>query len=231
MSAPARQITVTLRDGTRVRLRPIRPDDKRLLARGFERLSEDSRYRRFFTPMPELPPAQLEYLTEVDHRDHEAILAVDEHGEPVGVARYVRSASEAHAAEAAVAVIDDWQGRGVGRALLNRLATRARQEGVSRFTALVQTDNQAALELIGGLPLSERSRDGGELHLVMKLPRRGLGAQLARALRAAAAGSLNAAGAVLSGPSADLAEPDRDRFAPPVETAGRRASIVPRGPA
>ena len=214
MSAPARQITVTLRDGARVRLRPIRPDDKRLLARGFERLSEDSRYRRFFTPMPELPPAQLEYLTEVDHRDHEAILAVDEHGEPVGVARYVRSASEAHAAEAAVAVVDDWQGRGVGRALLNRLAARARQEGVSRFTALVQTDNQAALELMGGLPLRERSRDGGELQLVMKLPRRGLGAQLARALRAAAAGSLNAAGAVLSGPSADLAEPDRDRLAP-----------------
>ena len=206
--------TVTLRDGTRVRLRPIQPDDKHLVVRGFERLSEDSRYRRFFTPMSELPPAQLEYLTEVDHHDHEAVLAVDEHGEPVGVARYVRSTSEPDAAEAAVAVVDDWQGRGVGRALLNRLATRAREEGVSRFTALVQADNQAALELIGGLPPSERSRDGSELQLVMKLPRRGLGAQLARALRAAAAGSLKAAGAMLSGPSANRAEPDRDRSAP-----------------
>lgn len=206
--------TVWLRDGTPVRLRPIQPDDKRLLVRGFERLSEDSRYRRFFTPMSELPLAQLEYLTEVDHHDHEAILAVDEHGEPVGVARYIRSTSEPDAAEAAVAVVDDWQGRGVGRALLNRLATRARQEGVSRFTALVQADNQAALELIGGLPLSERSRDGSELQLVIKLPRRGLGAQLARALRAAAAGSLKAAGAMLSGPNANRAEPDRDRLAP-----------------
>jgi hypothetical protein len=83
--------TVRLRDGTRVRLRPVQPDDKHLLVRGFERLSEDSRYRRFFTPMSELRPAQLEYLTEVDHHDHEAVLAVDEHGEPVGVARYVRS--------------------------------------------------------------------------------------------------------------------------------------------
>ena len=206
--------TVRLRDGTRVRLRPVQPDDKHLLVRGFERLSEDSRYRRFFTPMSELRPAQLEYLTEVDHHDHEAVLAVDEHGEPVGVARYVRSASEPDAAEAAVAVVDDWQGRGVGRALLNRLATRARQEGVSRFTALVQADNQAALELIGGVPLSERSRDGSELQLVMKLPRRGLGAQLARALRAAAAGSLKAAGAMLSGPSASRPDRDRDRLAP-----------------
>jgi GNAT superfamily N-acetyltransferase len=206
--------TVRLRDGTRVRLRPVQPDDKHLLVRGFERLSEDSRYRRFFTPMSELRPAQLEYLTEVDHHDHEAVLAVDEHGEPVGVARYVRSASEPDAAEAAVAVVDDWQGRGVGRALVNRLATRARQEGVSRFTALVQADNQAALELIGGMPLSERSRDGSELRLVMKLPRRGLGAQLTRALRAAAAGSLKAAGAMLAGPSAHRPDRDRDRLAP-----------------
>ena len=57
--------TVTLRDGTRVRLRPIQPDDKHLLVRGFERLSEDSRYRRFFIPMSELSPAQREYLTEL----------------------------------------------------------------------------------------------------------------------------------------------------------------------
>jgi len=203
--------TVSLRDGTRVRLRPIRPDDKHLLARGFERLSEDSRYRRFFTPMSELSPAQLEYLTEVDHHDHEAVVAVDDQGELVGVARYVRSASEPDAAEAAVAVVDDWQGRGVGRALLNRLANRGRQEGIRRFTALVQADNQAALELIGGVPLTERSRDGSELHLVMKLPRRGLGAQLARALRAAAAGSLKAAGAMLSGPGATCVGQDRDR--------------------
>jgi GNAT superfamily N-acetyltransferase len=203
--------TVWLRDGTRARLRPIRPDDKHLLARGFERLGEDSRYRRFFTPMSELSPAQLEYLTEVDHHDHEAVVAVDDQGELVGVARYVRSASEPDAAEAAVAVVDDWQGRGVGRALLNRLANRGRQEGIRRFTALVQADNQAALELIGGVPLTERSRDGSELQLVMTLPRRGLGAQLARALRAAAAGSLKATGAMLSGPGATCAGQDRDR--------------------
>ena len=99
----------------------------------------------------------------------------------------------------------------MGRALLNRLANRGRQEGVRRFTALVQADNRAALELIGEVPLTERSRDGSEPHLVMKLPRRGLGAQLARALRAAAAGSLKAAGAMLSGPGATCVGQDRDR--------------------
>ena len=75
----------------------------------------------------------------------------------------------------------------------------------------MQADNHAALELIGGGPLTERSRAGSELQLVMTLPRRGLGAQLASALHAAAAGSLKAAGAMLPGPGVTRAGQDRDR--------------------
>ena len=75
-------------------VRPIRPGDKELLAAGFDRLSDDSRYRRFLTSMPRLSSSQLAYLTEVDHRDHEALLAIDEaSGRAVGVARYVRGSS------------------------------------------------------------------------------------------------------------------------------------------
>ena len=94
--------------------------------------------------MTNLSAAQLDYLVDVDHHDHEAIVAVDPiSGEALAVARYIRSnenAEVAEVAEVAVTVADDWQGRGLGRALLDRLSYRARREGVRRFTAPVQSD-------------------------------------------------------------------------------------------
>ena len=81
----------TLRDGSRVAIRPVEPDDREMLAEGFGRLSPESRYRRFFTPLPELSERQLNYLTRLDHHDHEALVTVDPvTGECVGVARFVR---------------------------------------------------------------------------------------------------------------------------------------------
>jgi hypothetical protein len=109
MSTSSWRRTVTLRDGARVTLRPIAPEDKPLLAASFERLGEESRYRRFLTSKKELSAAELDYLVDVDHSDHEAIIAVDQlSGEAVGVARYVRSNDDAEVAELAVTVIDDW---------------------------------------------------------------------------------------------------------------------------
>src|SRR5688572_16345730 len=122
---------VTLRGGSRVRVRPIRRSDAKLLLRGFERLSDESRYQRFLSPMPELSESMVRYLTDVDHHDHEALVALDDaSGEGVGVARFVRDPQRPERAEAAVTVIDDWQGRGVGTLLLELLAGRARQEGI-----------------------------------------------------------------------------------------------------
>jgi nucleotide-binding universal stress UspA family protein/RimJ/RimL family protein N-acetyltransferase len=184
--------TITLRDGARATLRPIAPEDKPLLAASFERLSEESRYRRFLTPKNKLSPADLAYFVDVDHHDHEAIIAVEPvTGEGQGVARYIRSPEDEEVAEVAVTVADDWQGRGLGRALLDRLTYRARQEGVRRFTALVQSDNPASLGLLEGVGDTQRQFDGGLVELVIELPpERGMGARLSRALRAAAAGSL-----------------------------------------
>ncbi len=186
--------TVRLPDGARITLRPVTADDKPLIAGGFDRLTETSRYRRFFTPIMGLDAATLAYLTEVDHHDHEAIVAIDpESGDGVGIARFVRLEPGSDVAEAAVAVIDDWHRRGVGRALVRRLATRARQESVHWLTADVKVENPAAMELLRGLGRPEVARDGGEFHLLIELPKRGTGAKLARALRAAATGSLSAA--------------------------------------
>lgn len=187
-----RRRTVTLRDGERVTLRPIAPEDRHLLAASFARLSEESRYRRFFTTKTELSAGELDYLVDVDHTDHEAIIAIDpSNGEGLGVARYVRSTDDAEVAEIAVTVADDWQGRGLGRALTDLLTSHARREGIRRFSALVQIDNRASLGLLEGIGDTRRRVDTGEVELVIELPAtRGIGARLARALQAAAAGSL-----------------------------------------
>ena len=139
---------ITLRDGSRIRIRQGHRTDRQLLLRGFERLSPESRYRRFLAPMPELSEPMVRYLTEIDHHDHEAMIALDEAtGEGVGVARYVRDCERPHMAEVAVTVIDDWQARGVGTLLLEMLSGRARAEGITTFTALMLATNREMMEL------------------------------------------------------------------------------------
>ena len=184
---------MTLRDGVRVRLRPIAPEDRELLAASFERLSEQSRYRRFLTAKSKLSTSELDYLVdEVDHSDHEAIVAIEPTtGAMLGIARYVRSKEDHELAEVAVTVADDWQRRGVGRALLDRLTYRARREGISRFTALVLSENRPALGLLEDVGETRRRRSASEVELLIELPpSRGIGSQLAKALRAAGSGSL-----------------------------------------
>ena len=122
------------------------PSDKDALASGFARLSPESRYRRFFSSLDRLSATDLAYLTEVDHHDHEAVIAFDDDGETVGVARYVRG-EEPDTAEVAVVVVDDWQGKGAGTALLERLTERASENGIERFVALVLQENSEAIEL------------------------------------------------------------------------------------
>jgi RimJ/RimL family protein N-acetyltransferase len=139
---------VRLREGSNVEIRPIAPEDKPVLAAGFEALSPESRYLRFLGTKKRLTTSDLAFLTEVDHTDHEALLAIEPgSGEGVGVARYVRDPDDRGAAEAAVTVVDAWQGRGLGTELLRRLVVRAREEGVERFTAELFTDNRDMLDL------------------------------------------------------------------------------------
>jgi EmrB/QacA subfamily drug resistance transporter len=145
----ARGKTVVLRDGSAVLIRQIQGTDAPLLADGFARLSDTSRRMRFLTKKKQLSPAELRYFTDVDHHDHEALGALDHvDGRGVGVARYVRDAEDSQAAEIAVTIIDDWQGRGLGTELLAQLCDRARQEGIRRFTALVAADNAAVARLL-----------------------------------------------------------------------------------
>jgi RimJ/RimL family protein N-acetyltransferase len=153
-------VVVRLEDGIDVEIRPIRPDDKTLLAEGMRHLSERSAYQRFLGPKHELTPRELRYLTEVDFRDHVAFVAIacDEPDVLAGVGRWVRLHADPEVAEIAFVVADDLQRRGLGTALGEALADAARERGVKRFVATMLPDNLAAHPLFARVA-QERSTD------------------------------------------------------------------------
>jgi GNAT superfamily N-acetyltransferase len=173
-------------------IRPISADDKQALVDAFERLGDESRYRRFLAPHGSLTENELRYFTEVDHHDHEALLAIDpKTGHGIGVARYVRSKEDPAAAELAVAVVDDWQRQGVGTRLTAALAERARAEGITRFSALVLADNTLMLSLLAELgQVRVVGTQLGTVELTVDLPETGLG-RVAHLLREIARGELS----------------------------------------
>jgi RimJ/RimL family protein N-acetyltransferase len=161
---------VVLRDGSVVLIRQVRSADAPLLADGFARLSAASRQMRFLGVKKELSAAELRYFTGVDHHDHEALGALDPSGgHGVGIARYVRDAGDPQAAEIAITIVDDWQGRGLGTELLARLSDRARSEGIRRFTALADASNVAVAALLrnAGARLVRRGRGTVEYEITL----------------------------------------------------------------
>lgn len=185
------EASVTLRDGRQLVIGRVTPHDAPVLANGFARLSAESRRLRFLTAKPTLSQSELRYLTEVDGHDHEALGAVDpQTGEGVGIARFVRDPDNPTRAEAAITVADGWQRQGVGKLLLERLSDRAREEGITHFTALVSGDNRGMQALISalGYPAHISPVRGGTFLYEVELGQAGLASQLEQALRAAASG-------------------------------------------
>ena len=130
----------------------LRPEDREAFLAGFERLSPESRYFRFFTPMPRMPKSVLDRLLHTDGIDHVALSAwrdaADGRTEPIGVARFVRLAAGGDTAEAAIAVVDHMQARGVGRLLLANLCDAARERGIRRFRGEIMVRNKAVVALL-----------------------------------------------------------------------------------
>jgi RimJ/RimL family protein N-acetyltransferase len=178
MTGAVREKRVVLRDGSRALIRQLQPGDAALVAEAFAGLSAQSRQQRFLTDKPELSPAELRYFAQVDHHDHEALGAVSRRdGRGVGVARYIRDPQKPEAAEIAVAVIDEWHGRGLGTELLTQLAQHARREGIAYFTALVAADNVAVAALLRniGTELRLTGREGGTVEYEITLTPPGSG--------------------------------------------------------
>lgn len=172
----------------------LTPADAPLLADAFARLSQESRRLRFLGPKSNLSSAELRYLTEVDGHHHEALGAIDRStGRAIAIARFVRDPNSPERAEVAITVADEWQGRGLGKLMLERLVDRARAEGVRSFTALVSTDNRGMQALLGAVDGSARHVGNGIAEYEIELAPRGLGRALEEALRAAAAGRVQLA--------------------------------------
>jgi RimJ/RimL family protein N-acetyltransferase len=160
-SAPALPIGFTVR--------PIQAGDKEALADLFERLSERSRRRRFLVAKPRLSARELTYFTEVDHIRHDALVAVGPDGRFAGVARYASEPGEAHEADIAFAVADDWQGHGIGGGLAARVVERARARGIRCLRATTLAENRPALRLLRGLGFRVTGADASGIELVLSL--------------------------------------------------------------
>jgi acyl-CoA synthetase (NDP forming)/GNAT superfamily N-acetyltransferase len=129
---------VLLRDGRTAHIRPIRPDDEQLMVEFYARVSDESKYYRFFSPMPKLSERDVRRFTHVDHRERVALVMLLG-GQMIAVGRF--DVVRPHEAEVAFLVEDQHQGRGIGQLLLEHLAQAGRERGVERFVAEVLPDN------------------------------------------------------------------------------------------
>ncbi len=162
---------LTLGSGESVCLRLIRPSDKASMLRAFGELSEDSRHKRFFGAKQSLTEAELRYFTETDGWDHFALAAVTVHGngeegDGLGIARCIRFADDPDCAEVAITVIDRMQGKGIGRALLERLIIAAIERDIRRFRFECLAHNQEMQQLVRKVCQVVDTRSDGEIMIV-----------------------------------------------------------------
>lgn len=159
---------LNLPGGRAVVLRPVLPQDAEAEQRFVEGLSLASRHKRFHVGLRRLSPATLRQMTEIDYRDHVALVAQalddtqpqDAEPEIVADARYVRLAGTREA-EFAIAVADEWQSLGLGRALMARLARHARARGLAALVGDVLPENRRMIVLMRGLGADTRPHPDG----------------------------------------------------------------------
>ncbi|HUY74704.1 MAG TPA: GNAT family N-acetyltransferase [Candidatus Dormibacteraeota bacterium] len=166
--------TVELREGTKVHVRPIVPEDEPLLHEAVSAMSERTVYFRFFSPIKRLSDAMAHRLAVVDYKDRFAVVATSDRPRTreriVGVARYDRAAGT-DIAEAALAVIDEFQRRGLGGALLAILAHVAREHGIKSFSLIVLPENQQMLGLLRKMGWIHQARlSGGVYEISFDIP-------------------------------------------------------------
>jgi GNAT superfamily N-acetyltransferase len=161
-------VDAKLLDGSSIRIRAISGEDQERLHEHFRGLSPQSIYVRFMGFKRDLSPEDLRYLTELDFIDHVGLAAaITENGRErfIGVGRYIRG-SEPRRAEVAFAVLDDFQGHGIGTILLEHLALIARQSGITELEASVLAENRQMLEVFAHSGFKIRSQlDSGVVSL------------------------------------------------------------------
>ena len=161
----------TLRDGRKIAIRALRPGDQAGLIAAVQRSSAQSLYRRFFGLKRHFSDDEIAYFLNVDFVNHVALVAViEEGGRPVvvGGGRYV--VHHQGQAEIAFAVVDEYQGQGIGAALMLHLARIAREAGLKEFTAEVLPDNTSMLKVFEKSGLRLRlEREPQVVHVTLQL--------------------------------------------------------------
>jgi len=165
---------IELKDGTKVHLRPIAPEDEPLLHEAVASMSERTVYFRFFSPIKRMSDALAHRLAVVDYQDRFALVATTHKPGAkeriVGVARYDRAA-HTDMAEVAVAVIDEFQRRGMGSLLLAELARVARTHGIRSFQLIVLPENREMLGLLRKMGWIHQAKlAGGVYEISFELP-------------------------------------------------------------
>jgi RimJ/RimL family protein N-acetyltransferase len=172
MDASRYSATEPLRDGRKIEIRALQPTDRDALEAAVERMSDESIYRRFFSPKRHFSEREIDYYTRVDFVNHVALVAVLAEGKErliVGAVRYV--VTEAGTAEVAFAVDDAHQGLGIGGLLMQHLTVIARGAGLKRLIAEVLAGNTPMLKVFekSGLRVgTKRERD--VMHVTLELP-------------------------------------------------------------
>lgn len=161
-------------DVPRTRVRDLSRGETEPLLEVFEGLGRRSRELRFLSSRTALTPADLSRLSDVDGRDHVALVAESVEGRPIGIARFVRDRNDLDSAEVAMEVVDAWQARGIGTLLASALVLRARQVGVRRLGLLMRPDNQGAARLLqhvrGDVRCLALDRESAEFDVVLTGP-------------------------------------------------------------
>jgi RimJ/RimL family protein N-acetyltransferase len=160
---------VQLSDGGRISVRPISRTDAKGILELHGRLSDRTRYLRFFSAYPRMSTADLRRFTTVDHRDREAFVALLA-GDLIAVARYERLKHDGRDAEVAFLVDDAHQGRGIAPVLLSRLVAAARAVSIRRFVAEVLPGNNAMLKVFTGSGFAiETTYGDGVVHVTFPI--------------------------------------------------------------
>jgi RimJ/RimL family protein N-acetyltransferase len=160
---------VTLKDGSAVHIRMIRPEDDHRLVEFSRLLSPQSAYQRFFNALPELTPGMAHHLSNLDSVNRLAVIA-EAGSELIGVGRYEPTADD-DVVELALVILDEWQDRGLGRILLRGLLQAGKDNGINCFRADVMSENRRMLRLLATeASILERKTEAGITSLILRVP-------------------------------------------------------------
>jgi RimJ/RimL family protein N-acetyltransferase len=171
---PAYLLKTDLKNGVHVYIRFLKPQDKDWIKAGYEELSFRTQYLRFISPPRSLSDKDLKYLTEIDNKEHVALVAFTRKKSlkiPLGVARYIKTSDNQDSAEFAITVTDSFQNQGLGTILFNLIVKHAGKNNISNLTGYVLSENYAMLKILKHRKINIKKEEGTLLRIDIPINR------------------------------------------------------------